>query len=390
MVYKLCKTLKILIVFSLVLSLSGCWNRRELNTLAIVMGVGIDDVKDKDEINMTVQIVDTSVKKTSSKGSDSGGAAYINLNGNGTNVMTIYRDFTHEISRKLYIPHNQVIIFGEELAKNGVHDTLDFFMRDHEARLTVNILVAKGNAKDIFEAKPELATIPMSDLSSRIELQSATSETACLTVIELMNCLSSKTFSAVAPFVELTTVGDKKITTISGGAVFKGDKVVGELNRSETRGYLWVMNKVKSGTMRVDVNDKKATLEIVKGTSKVTPSIAKDGTITFKIAVKQSCTIANQTGKENVSKERNVKLIKTASEKLIKDEIESAISKAKELDSDIFGFGESINRLDSKKWKKLEGNWDEEFKKVKVEISVETTVNGAGRLAEPDYPESET
>ena len=387
---KLKSMLKTLIIVMLALSLTGCWNRRELNTLAIVMGVGIDKGEKPDEIEMSVQIVDTSSMKSGSKGGDSGGSsAYINLTGTGTNPISILRNFTHEISRKLYIPHNQMIIFGNGLAKDGVHDSLDMFLRDHEARLTVNVFVAKGEAKAIFKAKPELAKIPTADLSLRSEIQGATSETASLTVMDFMTCLASKTHSAVAPIVDIKENEGKKIAIISGGAVFKADKVVGELDKTETRGFLWVTNKVKSGVLCVGIKGEKADLEIVKSTTDVTAEIKKDGTIHFKVKVKESGSIATQTGSENFGKTENIKLIEKAADELIKQEIKSSIKQAQSLDSDIFGFGEMLHSKYPKQWKTLEGDWDNAFKNINVDIEVEAKIVSAGRLAKPDYPTEE-
>ncbi len=47
----------------------GCWNRRELNSLAIVMGVGVDKGEEKNSVEVTVQIVQPSVLKSAGKGS---------------------------------------------------------------------------------------------------------------------------------------------------------------------------------------------------------------------------------------------------------------------------------------------------------------------------------
>jgi spore germination protein KC len=385
------KAINILFIIVLVLSLSGCWNRRELNTLAIVMGIGIDQGKKENEMDMTVQLVDTSSMKStksSSSGGDSGsGSAYLNLKGSGSDLMSILRGFTHQISRKLYVAHNQVIVFGEDLAKQGIHDSLDFLLRDHECRLTVNVLVARGKASDIFDAEPQLEKIPMADINKRIELQGASSETAKLSVVDFMTHLTSNTFSAVAPLVEIKNDNGKKVSLISGGAVFKKDKLVGELSKTQTRGYLWVMDKVKSGVIKVDVNDQKVNLEIIKSTRKVTPILKEDGSIEFKIKIVESGSISSQTGNENMSTAENAKLIEKEVEKQIKSEIQSAIDRAKELDSDIFGFGESIHRKSPEKWKSLEQDWDKLFKTLSINIDVKATVVAGGRLAKPDYPE---
>ncbi len=381
--------LKILLIIVLALSLSGCWNRRELNTLAIVMGIGIDKGQKDGEIELVAQIVDTTSMKSGSNGESSGNSAYLNLTGTGKNPISILRSFTHEVSRKLYVPHNQMIVFGEDLAKDGVRDSLDLFLRDHETRLTVNVFVSRGKAKDIFQVKPELAKIPTADISLRTGAQSATSETVTLTVFDLMTCLSSKTHSAVAPIVEMRENEGEKVAIISGGAVFKDDKVVGELDKTETRGYLWAVGKVESGIINLNFKNEQINLEIVKANSKITPEIKDDGTILFKIKITEAGIISTQTGSENFGEVENVKLIEKAAGESIKKEIEGALKQARDLDSDIFGFGEMIHQKYPKEWKELEDVWDSRFKKLDVDIEAEVKITAAGRLAKPDYPAEE-
>lgn len=381
------KSISILLVVALAFGLSGCWNRRELNSLGIVMGVAIDKTKKEGIIELSAQIVDTSKMQSGSVGGS--GISYITISGEGHNPISIMRGFTHQISRKLYMPHNQMIVFGQALAKEGIHDALDFYLRDHETRLTVNVFVAKDKGKDVFDVEPELAKIPAADISLRIQAQSATSETATLTIFELMNCLASKTHSAVAPLVEVMEVDGKRKASISGGAVFKGDKVVGELDKMQTRGLLWVTDKVKSGIMELKIEDEQVNIEIVKAVSKATPEIKSNGEIHYKIKIKQSGIISSQTGSKNLTEPDNVKLLEKAAQDEIKKEIEAAFEQGKKLNADIFGIGDSIHLKYHDKWGTLQDNWDAELKKVILDIETESKIFAEGRLAKPDYPAKE-
>lgn len=380
---------KCVLVFIMLLGLSGCWNRRELNSLAIVLGIAIDKAETANEIELTAQIVKTGNIQSSSnkKGGDS--EAFFNLSNTGENIISILRDDTHEISRKLYIPHNQVIIFSEEIAKAGIRDYVDLFLRDHEARMNVYVLIGKNKAKDSLNVRPRFSKTAAADISQVIEAQGATSETAVITMLDLMNGLASKTNCVVAPFIEVKGEEEDKTISISGGAIIKEDKLVGELSPLETRGYLWAVGKVKSGMISVHVKDATAQLEIVSASGKMTPNIDKDGKITFTITIEEAGTLASQQGSDNLSKVDNIKLVEAEAEKTIKEEVQKTIDKAKEFGTDIFGFGESIHKKYPGKWKTLEPEWDKLFKEVEVEIDVTAKVRGSGRIAKPDYPEKE-
>ncbi|MGO4109025.1 Ger(x)C family spore germination protein [Paenibacillus sp. YAF4_2] len=50
------RTLAVLLLLPLLLAITGCWNRRELNDLAIAVGLGFDKVGD--QYLVSVQVVD--------------------------------------------------------------------------------------------------------------------------------------------------------------------------------------------------------------------------------------------------------------------------------------------------------------------------------------------
>jgi spore germination protein KC len=66
-----------------------------------------------------------------------------------------------------------------------------------------------------------------------------------------------------------------------------------------------------------------------------------------------------------------------------------AITKVKELNSDIFGFGDAVHQRYRDEWKELEANWDEIFPDIEVEVTVESKLRRSGRITSPPIPEKE-
>lgn len=53
--------------------------------------------------------------------------------------------------RKLYPEHLQIVVIGEELAENGLRDTVDFLARDQELRNDLTFIVSQqATAKDVL------------------------------------------------------------------------------------------------------------------------------------------------------------------------------------------------------------------------------------------------
>ncbi len=103
----------ILLLLILTLLLSGCWSKRELNELAIVVALGIDKIDDEYEIS--IQVVDPS--EISSKQPSSGRSPVVTYHAKGKSVFEAIRRMTTLTPRKPYFSHLQIVVIGQKLAE---------------------------------------------------------------------------------------------------------------------------------------------------------------------------------------------------------------------------------------------------------------------------------
>ncbi len=372
--------------------LSGCYDRRELDTLGIVLGVALD-TEGEDQTKMTVQMVKVSAQggsKKSSKESGGGGEeAYINASGTGKNINVIVREMQNKMSRRVYMAHSEVIIFGEELAKKGVRDSLDFFARAPEARMTLNIFVAKGKGEDILKVKPDFEKTPSAELSSILTSERLTADAPIITEYEFVGRMISKTTAAVAPLVILGEGDENKRFKVEGCAVFKESQMVGELGNKETNGLLLVRGEITTAIMRVEALGTTASMEIRTAKSKIKPEIKKDGSVKITIEIDEVVGLGDQTGTVNLAEFDNSKDLFEATKHETEKLIWSAVDKSRELNADVFGFGESVGRKYPKEWKELEKKWGEIYKDVEVELAVNVRGDGSGRINAPLIPKKD-
>lgn len=375
--------LKVVVCILLILGFCGCWDSRELNKLAIVMGMGIDKGNDPGTIQFTAQVIDVGNIRTAGSNGGGGGQekGYVNFEDTGNTVFSTIRNITNQSSRKLYFAHNQVLIFGRSAAEEGISKYLDFFLRDPETRLNVYILVAQDSAGDVLNVESNIENIPAQNIKAMIEEESTfTSQTIAVHLSEFKDSLLVKTKAAVAPIVEISQGSDGEISKINGTAVFKGDKLVGTLNKTEGRGLLWVLGKVKSGIIEARTpQGNLVCMETVRAEGKFSPEII-DGKVKITITIREEGNIGEQEGSEDLSDLSEIAYLEQQKQEVIQSEVMAAIQKAQELDADIFGFGESIHQKYPKEWTSMESQWDELFPEIEVEIHVDAKLRLLGRI----------
>jgi spore germination protein KC len=387
---------KPLIVLLLLTVISGCWDVRELSTLAIVASAGIDLADKPGKVLMTVQIIKPGEVKSgsSSTGEDSsGGAGQIAagppiwvIKTTGNNVAEAVRNFAGISNRQLYFADSQIIVIGREAAEQGVRPLLDFFIRNREPRETAWVVIAAEKATDIIEVKTGLEKIPAMSLDALIENSTLTSISVGVTLQEFVNRLMSKTAAPYASHMEINDESAGKKARLSGTDVFKGDKLAGTFNQSETRGFLWVISKVQRGLITVKSSQGgESNFEIIRASSKITPEL-KNNKIKIKVKIIVESNLSSEEHSLDFTKPEEVTALEKLEAQAIRKEIMVALEKAQKLKVDIFGFGEAIHREYPKEWKSIEPQWDSLFPSVQVSLAIRAKIRTVGLQLKPANP----
>lgn len=381
--------LAFLLCILLPLNLCSCWSRRELNTLAIVLGTGLDKGNRPDTLKLTAQVVKAGEIRAPS--SESGGdtasrKAYANIQNTDKSVLSTIRGITHISSRRLYFPHNKILIFSSELARLDISEGLDAFMRDYESRMNVYILVSRGSASEILDENSELEKVPAVHISEMMKAQYANSETAVVTLRDFAIAMLSGTKAPVAPMIELYESEGKKRARLEGTAVFRGGKMVGELDKAQTRGLMWTTDKFKSGVMTVDTKWGQVVLEISHSSTSLKPVKTEEGDIRMKLKVIADGYIQSNETYEDMSRPENVEMLKEHLRNAILSDIENVLKQARSLSADVFGFGEAIRSEYPEEWENMKEKWDEEFREIGLDIQIEVKLRSTGGMIKPVVP----
>ncbi|WP_041667350.1 Ger(x)C family spore germination protein [Acetohalobium arabaticum] len=207
---KLKQILTILLICCLATVVSGCWSSREFDSLALVKGIGVDLAKEEDRVKFTVQL---SKPQEQQGGGQSGGAAqqFWTTSSTGYSIFEANRNLVKTVGRQPFYSHSEVVIIGEELARQGIKPYIDLFNRDPELRRRSYIAIARGEeAEKILQSSHGIESLSAIAVKQIINGQSVTETIFASDLREFTISILSDTKDTVTAPIQLKEGGPKE------------------------------------------------------------------------------------------------------------------------------------------------------------------------------------
>jgi spore germination protein KC len=365
--------------------LSGCWSKYELTERGFVMGVALD-LGEEGDIEMLTQIY----RPLSSESGKTTTTSPLSINVKTTDdtVMESIRDIPIHLGRKAQWSHMRVIIVGEALARSAdISKILDLFLRDHEPRSSVSLMIARGRASKMFEKKPLIEqTTAQQFLRTEESSYRNSAKTIDTSLLDLVMQLKSAHPDAVVAYVyENKKSGD--IFSAAGLALLKDGVMKTVLPSSKVEGLVMLRNEYKAGVAQIacpGLKGFKETAEVLSLHVKTKPIVNGDE---IKVAVKMRGEIAiTELRCTRIVTIQDERKFVAAVEKALKKQAIDSIAFVQKQKLDVIGIGNSIYRKNPKKWESLKQNWDEQFAELQFDIQVELKLVTGGTIkSRPAY-----
>ncbi len=368
------------LLLTLILPLSGCWDNRELDSLFIVTGVALDKASDPGQMDIAVQIGKTNLNDSNSGKSNSEKDYSITLKTTAGTMMEGLVQFDRNSSRALLLQHNQVLLLGTDLAEQGVGDRIDLFMRDQEARMEVLVMVADGRGEEILSAKLGQEEISGMYLSRVMQDLYAVSPHYRTRMLDFLSRLRDETSSPVAPVVKLYEKDGRQQISIDGMAVLKNDRMVGHLNNDGVLGYLWAMGEVRGCAAIAQSDLGRVALHIANLDTKRDVFLCPDGGVRVVLSVDATLSIGELRGFSEMTPEDLIPYLIRLAQNKIRSRITDTFKTAQELNADIYRFGASVHRTYPKEWRDMKKHWDELFPEIELEVNVKVHLPSTGQI----------
>lgn len=363
-------SLIIILIISL-FSLSGCYDAKGLETLAYVVAIGLD----KGEDNILKLSVQFATSGESGKGDSSSQYTGTTLTtvecasfDSGINLINSY------ISKQVHLSHCKLIVVSEILAREGISDYISTFENNAEIRPDCNIVVSRCNAEDFLNSSSfELETLSARYYESVINSSEYTGYTDNVTIYSFFFAFDNDFIEPVAILSGINSEathkqntdtsyasidGDykadetpvKKNTNLEnmGLAVFRGDKLVGELTGFENLCHLMITNNFLSSVITIPSpfeQNSLVDLHIIKNKNTENEVKLVNGYPYIKSSINIDAAIISATDNLDFTSKENLDLVSNYAQSYLEEKITSYLYKtAKEFHSDIAGFGRKLSK----------------------------------------------
>ena len=355
------------------LSMSGCYNYRELNEVSIVVGVAVDQDPTTGEFLLTTEVMNYNA--------DEDGKKTIIIKSRGESFFDAIRNGISICGHKFYWGHCEVAVFGKEFAETGIDPVVDYVMRDAEPRMSMEFLVSRENtAEEILSTR--VANNDTTGLGIKEILTSSSSVSKAMSreVYRVSNDLLSEGTSTVLPTAYLVDNGGKKNIAVSGSAFFRHSKLAGFLDPDETMMLMFIVNKIEGGLLVVNdpATGEDITLEILGNTTKIIPRLAGNECRIF-IDIRTNVAVGEVDLLTDDLTEGELEDIESLAEDMLNEKVAKMIAKIQtEYQTDIFGFNNKVRENLPAIWEEQKNLWPIYFSQLPVEVQCKVEIENTG------------
>lgn len=283
-------------------------------------------------------------------------------------------------AKKIAAGQLRVVLFGEDLAKQGIEESIHTLLSNSEISTSVYLAVARGESKTLIEQSYQGISDIGQHLYNLIDHNIDQQQLISPTLHEIGRDNQSKVRNFALPILKK----EGQFIEIAGTAFFNKGKMVGELPASDNFYLIMICDSFKSGTLELSldsgsiissVETKGDTLNIAVDSlkSKRVIKVTDPEKDEFDLNIHMKCRLLEASNKLDISDPKVNGKIEKAMNKKIESEISRIIQYTQEIESDIFGFGEQY-RSQVRGAKLTEDKWMEMYKAMKLNINVDVEI----------------
>lgn len=401
------------------LTTAGCWDKRELEDQAFAQVIGVDHTPRGVLLTVMFAIPRNLAAGGGGGGGGGGGETFQVTSVESPSVFAALNLFNVYLDRRVNLMHAKTLVIGEEEARTGVATSLGAFMRYREVRRTVNIVVSRGRAADLIRSYKTIIEANSAKWFEEMSLlYTFTGLTPKSQYHQFLIAMESHAFNPVAvlagvkgkdpqtdPDEERRDVLGKSRTEANflagdmpreggqpieflGAAVFRGDKMVGDLTGDETRMLLMMRGEFRRAFMAFEdplAKGKFIPIDIRQGSLPVVKVdlSGEKPRILVKLSL-EGDNLGIQSGINYAESNRLRIKLNRHIEETIKERAMETVRRVQQYKSDVFGFGSKAQRYFATWDEWVKYGWADRFPEAVIEVEVAFSIRRVGmQFAQP-------
>ncbi|WP_167375625.1 Ger(x)C family spore germination protein [Paenibacillus polysaccharolyticus] len=366
--------------------LTGCWDRIEINDLAIVLATGVDYKNDQIELTSQIFIPRKAGggDSTGSGGSPSG--VTLTRSAEGHTIAEALNRLQRKVPRNMFWGHCEVVVISEDAGKQGIREYIDFFLRYPQIREHAYVFSTPEPAKNMLALLDPLERSSAESLREMANMKLGTRTT----ILELAQSIEGPSESVIlSRMLSLPPdEGQDKLTTtpyIRGLSLYKGDTFNRSVHEPLTIGILMLANELNNIIMPVNVESERGSFSIqpLEVKTILKPKISA-GRWSMQVDVQTRGEVVLNTTDGNLTDPAVLKKLEETWASQLKEMATSALRLSqREMRTDLFKFAVEFRRYYPKQWKKQEKRWEQIYSELDVDIQIHAQVVRTGKSAGP-------
>ncbi|HHW27492.1 MAG TPA: Ger(x)C family spore germination protein [Firmicutes bacterium] len=431
----LARQLLIPVVFALLsaLTTAGCWDLEEVDEIGIIGSMGLDK-GEEGRVIVSLEVINPgALASGTSGGATVSQVVAVVLRDEANTIAAAISNAQRRLPRRLTTGQVNTIICGQALARQGIGAYIDYLVRTADIRGSA--LLATCDTGAGLLQRPYLNPLPSRTLSSLAQAAIGSGQTVMTTLNEFAVRLTEpgiepvtmhtvgrrtkdvqvkrqgeeveqteKSISVEQPVVVGRSIEGElpddspylqpykeagtgellpAVTIDIGIAAYRDDKLVGLLDDSEARGFLWIDGRLEQSALEVPDptgSGEMMGLKVIRASSSIKPDL-KEG-IKFNVEIHVDVEVAQAPLSLSFKDTRLVSALEDSLRDLIMREALTTLNKVqREFRSDIYGFGYQLYRTDPRIWQELEPKWnDEVFPNLDIQLDIQTRLRAPGSV----------
>lgn len=394
-----------IVLLTSVYLLTGCWDQREIEERATILGLAID-IADEDKqpipithpegaevptseigkLEVTAQLaVPGQIPLGPSQGGSQGTSqdrVWV-VKAIGQTIDDAIQGLQQQLAHKVFFGQLQIIILSEDVASKGVGHINEFLRRRPEIRRTAWMAVNEKDAAYTMQIAPKLERVPAIYLSTMFEEAVKLGKFPENDLGKYWVHTSNKGWDGYLPYI---TTKEMDNIEISGIAYFSGDKMAGKTKPYQIAYFNGLTGQNPGGAALVVKlsEDESVMVQSTKRKAKYKASLKK-GKPHFDIDVEIRGIVREKNKQQlKLDDQKIVRKIEQTSGEMLEKEMLKLINETQEKKADIFGFGEYVRGDLAQYWNheiKTSEKWKEIYQEMSVDINAKVNIQRVGMKA---------